>query len=199
MGLFLEGRILGTLENFEEHTEIIDLHIHLSNSGSRESKELPPAYGNRSVYVFVAGSKNSEILGNEWDEGLLEDREDRDRSSSRQFFQGNKYVFLVARASCSESAQSNLSALGEGKRQGKLEACGGAEDGSRSLTTGDAIFGKASKELRDGRDGAENFELLGIVEVASFVTLSQIASRMKSFGKVYQTKYTTKPRTIRIV
>lgn len=204
MALCLEGRILGTLETLQEHTDITDLHMYLFNSRSRESKELPPAYKNRRVYVLAA---RSDVWENRWgrqplerrDEQPLERWEDRGRSSSHPNVQQNEHYFLVARASCSESAQSNLSALRESKRQGEVEACAGAEDGSKWITTGDANFGKASKELRDVRDGRGNFELLGLVEFASSLTLSEIVARVSILGNKHQAKYTIKLCTIRIV
>lgn len=197
MALLLDGRILGALETFEEHADITDLHMYLFNSRSRESKELPPAYKNRRVYVFAA---RSDIWESRWeDEQPLEQWEDRGRFSSQHNVQKNEYYFLVARASCSESAQSNLSALRESKRQGKVEACGGAIVVSKWITTGDANFGKASKELRDARNGRGNFELLGLVKFASSLTLSEIVARMSILGNKYQTEYIIKPCTIRIV
>lgn len=197
MGFFLEGRILGALETFEEHADITDLHMYLFNSRSRESKELPPAYKNRRVYVFAA---RSDIWESRWeDEQPLEQWEDRGRFSSQHNVQKNEHYFLVARASCSESAQSNLSALRESKRQGKVEACGGAIVVSKWITKEDANLGKASKELRDARNGRGNFELLGLVKFSSSLTLSEIVARMSILGNKYQTEYIIKPCTIRIV
>lgn len=205
-GLFLEGQFLGTLDIVEEHTNLITiLHMHLFDSRSRESRNLPPAYPDRRVYVFSAGFRESRGWQNRWT--LMEWEKDRNLAfSSLQSIPEDIYAFLVARTNDGEPAKTNLSARREGESQGErespgeLETFGVAEDGSRTLATEDATPGNASKELLDGCDGANNFELLGLIEVFPVLPFSEIASRIKPFWDKHQTLYpTTVPCTIRIV
>lgn len=204
-GLFLEGQIVGTLETLNEHPNFIGitvLHlfnsrtdVNLFNSRSRESRELPRTYGDRRLYVFFV---RDIISQNQWP--LMEWKDRGLPNSILQTLRVSEYVFLVAHPSDGESAETNLSAQRKGESQESLEACGGAEDGSRSFDAVDATPRKASEEPRDGRSEANSFALLGLLEVVLTLLLSEVASRMNPFGDKYQTKYaTTTPCTIRIV
>lgn len=189
-GLFLEGQIVDTLQTLEDNYDAIRIRrLHLFNSRSRESRDLPSAYLDRRALVF---SQDQWPLVASTDEDLPMSMLG---TISRTV---PKYAFLVARAKGDESARTNLSAQREGESQGKLEAYGGAEDGSRKLATEDTTSGKVSKELLDGCDGAKTFELLGLIEVSATIPVSEIESWMNPTGR-YQTMYGTLPCTIRIV
>lgn len=206
-GLFLEGQIVCTLKSLEERTDLMtitdlylfnsrtDIHLFNTHARSKDLRKLPPIYRDRRLYVFFARPWQSE---NQWP---LKEWKDRGLPKSiLQQIRTSEFVFLVAHTSGDESAETDLSAQREGESQGNSEACGGAEDGSRSLDAEDATPGKASKEPRDRRGAANSFELLGLIEADLGLPLSEIASRMNPFGDKYQTMYATAtPFTIRIV
>lgn len=108
-----------------------------------------------------------------------------------------EYAFLFAHINSGEAAKPDLPAQQEGKSQKMLETLGDAEDGSRPLATGDATPRKMATGLRDGSDGANNFEFLGLVQIQSKgLHLLDITSR---FEEIYQTIYTRTPCTIRVL
>lgn len=61
-GLFLKVQIVGTLDALKENTNIANIVIHLSNSRSRASRELPQVYSDKRVYVFPKRPRNSVLL-----------------------------------------------------------------------------------------------------------------------------------------
>ncbi|KAG6363803.1 hypothetical protein INS49_008906 [Diaporthe citri] len=202
-GLFFEGRILATLKTLEEHADIIQIVMHLSNSRSRASQKLPPAYRDRRVYVFspiygVSSRSSDEFLGHR-SLSLFKERKHAVRNSMKSIPQTlvyNEHAFLFAHIEGGGAARTDLSAEEEDKSQEMLKAVGGAGDGSRTLATGDATPRKRATRLRDGSDGANNFEFLGFVQIQSNLTLSEFTSR---FEDIYQTIYTRAPCTIRIL
>lgn len=196
-GLLLKGQIMGTLEAFEEHADIYQIILNLSNSRSRTSRKLPPAYRDRRVYVFYPMSTydsskyHKSLLLKEWSQA--------DRNSSMkipQTVQDSEFAFLLAHINGDEAARTSVSAQQEGKSQGMLKALGGADDRSRPLATGDATPKKMATGLRDGSNGANNFELLGLVQIQSNLTLPEISSRLED---IYQTVYTRGPCIVRIL
>ncbi|KAI7786023.1 hypothetical protein LA080_004877 [Diaporthe eres] len=194
-GLFLEGRIFGTLKTFEEHSDIVQISIHLSSSWSRASQKLPPAYRDRRVYVFSPYkhfTNRSSPLLEEWKHAGSNSLKSIPWTALYR-----EYAFLFAHINSGEAAKPDLPAQQEGKSQKMLETLGDAEEGSRPLATGDATPRKMATGLRDGSDGANNFEFLGLVQVQSKgLHLLDITSR---FEDIYQTIYTRAPCTIRIL
>lgn len=202
-GMSMEGQILGTLKTLGEHTNISGMRMYLLNSRHTDWRELPPAYNNSRVYVFAARSRISQDGKIQWP--LMKWQHRGLPNSILQTIRGDEFAFLIAPVNGDESARTNLSAQRNGERKGKLETCGGAEDGSRTPSTEHCTPGKAStelSELSDGSDGsnwAPNFEFLGLVDVRLTLPLSEVASRINSLGDKHNTIYTTEPRTIRIV
>lgn len=192
-GLFLKGKIVSSLKTLENSADIIQIFIHLSNSRSRSSPMLPPEYSNRRVYVFSPMSKDDIFGDEEWEDP------DLDSSSLAPGAFYGEIAFLVARVNGGEAARVGASAQQEGESQEMLGALGGAEDGSGSLAVGDATPRKAPTVLRDGSDGANNFELLGFVHIHSHRRLAKIATWINLLGDEYQPMYTTKLCTIKIV
>lgn len=199
-GLFLKGRILGTLKTFEEYTSPIEIAIHLSDSRSRVSQKLPPAYRDRRVYVFSpiysvsTPTSSDEFLSQRsmlWEEWKQAISNNLDSVVGR-----DQCALLFAHIDGGEAAKTDLLAQQEGNSQEILKALGGAEDGTRTFATGEATPRKRATRLRDGSDGANNFELLGLVQFRLGLKLDKIRP---SFEDIYQTMYTRAPCTIRIL
>lgn len=184
-GLFLEGHIVGTLKTLEKHADIIHMFMHLSNSRSQTSQKLPPAYRDRRVYVFSPMAQDQFLS---LQSSLVEDPDSMPRTKHYA-----EWAFLFARPTGSKSAGTDLSKRQECDSQGMLEELGGTEDGSKPLSAGDVTQSETARRLLDGSDGANNFELLGLVQIHSSLDLFEIASRM------IQTTFTKEPCTIRIV
>lgn len=197
-GLFFEGKIVSSLKTLEERADITRILIHLLNSKSPRSRKLPLAYKDRRVYVFSPRSrgeilKEPSLTDDEWEDP------DLDSSSPALRIIRDTIAFLVAHVSDSGADSIDISAQQEVESQEVSRALRGTEDGSRPLAMGDAAPREAATRLRDGSDGANKFELLGLVRIESILPLSAIAWRINFLGDEYQTMYTTKPCTIRIV
>lgn len=197
-GLFFEGKIVSSLKTLEERADITRILMHLLNSKSPRSRKLPPAYKDRRVYVFSPRSrgeilKEPSLTDDEWEDP------DLDSSSPTLRTYHNAIAFLVARVNGSEPDRVDISAQQKVENQEMSGALGGAEDVSRPLAMGHPTPREAATRLRDGYDGANNFELLGLIHIQSTISMSIIASRINFLGEKHQTMYTTKPCIIRIV
>lgn len=191
-GLFLEGHIVGTLKTLEEHANVIHIFMHLSNSRSRTSRKLPPAYRDKRVYVFSPMSRRNFDL--QWSD--IENRTNEEPTQTNEYAE---LAFLFARSVGSEAATTDLSTRQEGDSQETWGELRGTEKGCRPLAAGYATLRKIANLFRDGGDGANNFELLGLVQIHSSLTLIEIAFRANLDEVRYQSTYTKKHCTIRIV
>lgn len=215
-GLFLRGRILGTVKALRENNSIIKMVIHLSNSRSRASRELPSTYSDKDVYAFSQlfyrytwnGDKRHDrdfqernFRNGDFQDEYFQDRELQERdlpNSVLRIIPWRTYAFLVARIGYGEVLTKS-----EGESQEMLEAFGGIKDGPRLLATTTDSPRASWKSATGLVDRRNNFELLGLVELVSLQSLTEIMSldslAARTHPRKEETEYDGSLRTIRIV
>lgn len=185
---------MGTLHALKKNINVAKIAIHLWDSRYRVSRELPQIYREKRVYVFSTRTRNSVPLETKLPVGNWEER-DLPNSTLRSV-PWRAYAFLVARANDGKDTRANRSAQREGESVGDLKTSEGTEGEDTLLATSSALPRKVVTGMRAGSEGANKFEMLGIVKLVSLLPLPEIVS-LNTF--VYQTMYTTKPCTIKIV
>lgn len=150
--LFLRGKIVGTLDALSKSSEVAKTVIHLSNSRPGSWRELPSAYGEKSVYVFETATTTTST--ERMAQTLNSGRRSSPRALQRRLPLRN-HAFLVALLDHPKAADRYTLA----QYQQKLKAFEDIKDRPRLLDRGDEV---------------QSYHLLGFIEIVSFGSLTQV-------------------------